>query len=71
MSFRVFCYGMFKNNRMRQKKKRQTDVVVGRQYQRLDRDFISSIRAAENRIRWKWIVVNSPMVPRQPSKLMG
>ena len=34
-------------------------------------DFASSTRAAENRTRWKWIVANSPVVPRRPSKVMG
>ena len=34
-------------------------------------DFASSTLAAENRTRWKGIVVNSSMVPRQPSKVMG
>ena len=32
--------------------------------------FASSIRAAENRIRWKGIVANSSLVPRRPSKVM-
>ena len=34
-------------------------------------DFASSARAAENRSRWKGIVANSSVVPRQPSKVMG
>ena len=34
-------------------------------------DFASSIRAAKNRTRWKGIVSNSSVVPRQPSKVMG
>ena len=34
-------------------------------------DFASSTRAAENRSRWKGIVANSSVVPRQPSKVMG
>ena len=34
-------------------------------------DFTSSTRAAENRTRWKGIVVNLSVVPRQPSKVMG
>ena len=34
-------------------------------------DFASSTRAAENRIRWKGIVENSSVVPRQPSNVMG
>ena len=43
----------------RKKKKRQTEEEVGRQSQRVDRDFASSTRAAENMTRWKGIVVNS------------
>ena len=60
------------------KEKRQTEEEVKRQYQRVDRnglcqlkDFASSTRAAENRTRWKGIVVNSSVVPGQPSKVMG
>ena len=34
-------------------------------------DFASSTRTAENRIRWKGVVVNSSVVPRRPSKVMG
>ena len=34
-------------------------------------DFASLTRAAENRSRWKGIVANSSVVPRQPSKFMG
>ena len=34
-------------------------------------DFASSTKAAENRTRWKDIVANSLVVPRQPSKVMG
>ena len=33
--------------------------------------FASSTRAAENRTRWKGIVSNSSVVPRQSSKVMG
>ena len=34
-------------------------------------DFASSTRAAEDRTRWKGIVVKSPVVPQRPSKVMG
>ena len=34
-------------------------------------DFASSAKAAEDRARWKGIVVNSSVVPRRPSKVMG
>ena len=52
-------------------KKRQTEEEVGRQYQREDKNGLCrSTRAAENRTRWKGIVANSSVVPRQPSKVM-
>ena len=34
-------------------------------------DFGSSTRTAESKSRWKGIVANSSVVPRQPSKVMG
>ena len=34
-------------------------------------DFASSARAAEDRTRWKGIVVKSSVVPKRPGKLMG
>ena len=34
-------------------------------------DFASSTRAAEDRIRWKGIVVKSSVVPQRPHKVMG
>ena len=34
-------------------------------------NFASSTRAAGNRTRWKGIVANLSVVPRQPSKVMG
>ena len=51
----------------------------GRQKKRLEdnikewtgMDFASSTRTAENRTRWKGIVANSSVVPRQPSKVLG
>ena len=33
-------------------------------------DFVSSTRAAENRIRWKGIVANSSVMPGRPSKVI-
>ena len=67
--FKVFCFS--KDNPTghseRKNRKRQTEEEVGRQYQRVN----SSTRAAENRIRWKGIVVNSSVVPRRPSNVMG
>ena len=34
-------------------------------------DFASSTSAAEDRIRWKGIVVKSSVVPQQPCKVKG
>ena len=34
-------------------------------------DFASSIRAAEDRTRWKVVVVKSSVVLQQPCKVMG
>ena len=34
-------------------------------------DFASSTREAENRTRWKGIVVKSSVVPQQPCRVMG
>ena len=72
--FKVFWYSKDKpaGHSERKKKKRQTEEDVGRQYQRgTVMDFVSSIREAENRTRWKGIVANSYVVPRRPSKVMG
>ena len=33
-------------------------------------DFVSSTRAAENRIRWIGIVANSSVMPRRPSNVI-
>ena len=55
-----------KRKRGRQKKKWQGNIKEW-----TGMDFASSTRAAENRSRWKGIVVNSSVVPRRPSKVMG
>ena len=34
-------------------------------------DYASSTRAAEDRTRWKEIVVKSSLVPQRPHKVMG
>ena len=34
-------------------------------------DFAGSIRAAEDRIRWKGFVVKSSALPQRPRKFMG
>ena len=48
---------------------------MGRQYKNIKElagvDFASSTRAAEDRSRWKGIVVKSSVVPRRPHKVMG
>ena len=52
----------------RKKNKRQTEEDNMKELMRMD--FASSTRAAENRIRWKGIIANSSLVPRQPSKII-
>ena len=54
------------------KKTRQTEEEVGKQYEKVDRNRIAnSARVAGNRTRWKGIVANLFVVPRRPSKVMG
>ena len=54
----------------RGKKIRQTDIEVGRQHQGIDRlEFTKSQWAAENREKWKKVVVKSSVVPQRPSRL--
>ena len=56
----------------REKKKRQTEEEVGKQYEKVDRNRIAhSARVAENRRRWKGIVANLFVMPRRPSEVMG
>ena len=55
-----------KRKRGRQKKRWENNIKEW-----TGMDFASSTRAAENRSRWKGIVANSSVVPRQPSKVMG
>ena len=57
---------LLEGNRGRQKKRWIDDIKEW-----TGMDFASSTRAAENRTRWKGIVANSSVVPRQPSKVMG
>ena len=57
---------------LRGHKKRQTGEEVGKQYEKVDRNRIAnSARVAENRTRWKGIVVNLFVVTRRPSEVMG
>ena len=49
------------------KKKRREDNIV--EWTRMD--FANSTRAAEDRTRWKGIVVKSSMMPQRPHKVMG
>ena len=49
----------------RQKKKREDTIKEW-----TGMDFAISIRAAENRTRWKGVVVKSSVVPQRPSKVM-
>ena len=55
-----------KRKRGRQKK-RWEDIIK----EWTGMDFASSVRAADNRTRWKGIVANSSVVPRRPSNVMG
>ena len=50
----------------RKKKKRQTEEEVGSQYQWT---LSSSTKAAENRQRWRGVVVNSSVVPGDRPRL--
>ena len=52
----------------RKRKKKQTEVEVGRQYQRVSGQ--EWTKAAENRTRLKEIVANSSVLPRRLSKVM-
>ena len=55
----------------RKMKKRQTEAVVEKQYEKVDRNRIAnSARVAENRTRWKGIVANLFVVPQRPSEVM-
>ena len=49
------------------KKKRWEDNIV--EWKGVD--FANSTRAAEDRTRWKGIVVKSSMMPQRPHKVMG
>ena len=55
-----------KRKRVRQKKRWEDNIKEW-----TGMDFASSTRAAENRTKWKGIVVNSSVVPRRSSKVMG
>ena len=55
-----------KRRRGRQKKRWEDNIK-----ERTGMDFASSTSAAENRTRWKEIVVNSSVVPRSLPKVMG
>ena len=57
---------MMKNKRGRQKKRLEDNIKEW-----TGMDFARSIRAVENRTRWKGIVANLSVVPRRPSKIMG
>ena len=59
--------GTVKGKRKRGRQKRWEDNIK----EWTEMDFASSTRAAETRTGWKWIVANSSVVPRGPSKVMG
>ena len=48
-------------------KKRWEDYIK----KRAGMDFASSTRVAEDKTRWKWIVLKSSVVPQRPPKVMG
>ena len=54
-----------KRRRGRQKKRREDNIKEW-----TGMDFASSSRAAENRTRWKGVVVKSPVVGQRPCKVM-
>ena len=64
---KTILQGTFRGQRKRgRQKKRWEDNVKDW----TGMDFASSTRAPENWTRWKGIVANSTVVPRQPSKVM-
>ena len=64
---KTILQGTMKEKKRGRQKKRWEDNIKGW----TGMDFASSARAAENRIKWKWIVENSSVVPQRPSKVMG
>ena len=65
---KIISHGTLKGKRKRgRQKKRWEDSMKDW----TGMDFASSTRAAENGTIWKGIVVNSSLVPRRPSEVMG
>ena len=64
---KTILQGTVKGKRKKGRQKRWVDNIE----EWTGMDFASSTRAAEYRTRWKGIVANSSVVPRQPSKVMG
>ena len=65
---KTILQGTVKGKRKRGRRKRRWEENIK---EWTGMDFASSTRAAENRSRWKWIVANSSVVPRRPTKVMG
>ena len=63
---KTILQGTVKRKRGRQKKRWEDNIKEW-----TGMDFARSTRAAENRSRWKGVVVNSSVVPRRPSKVMA
>ena len=63
---KTILQGTVKRKRGRQKKRWEDNIKEW-----TGMDFARSTRAAENRSRWKGIVVNSSVVSRRPSKVMA
>ena len=66
-SAKTILQGTVKGKRKRGRQKRWEDNIK----EWTGMDFASSTRVAENRSRWKGIVVNSSVVPGRPSRVMG
>ena len=64
---RVFWFSKDKPTGHSERKTKQRQI----EEEWTEMDFASSTRAAENRTRWKGIVVNLSLVPRRLSKVMG
>ena len=65
---KITLQGTVKGKRRRRREKKRWEYNIK---EWTGMNFASSTRAAENRTRWKRIVANLSVVPRQPSKVMG
>ena len=65
-SAKTILLGTVKGKKGRQKKRWEDNIKEW-----TGMDFAIATRAAENRQRWRGVVVNSSVVPRRPSKVVG